>query len=95
MLERRGEVARALEPVGLAERALDRVRAVRLLEPALARREERADLEVVDLLQQPARALADGVIVTPTLLKLAPEPVQRVIGNLSDANQLLIALGAA
>ena len=35
------------------------------------------------------------VIVTPTLLKLAPEPVQRVIGNLSDANQLLIALGAA
>ena len=29
-------------------------------------------LEVVDLLEHPARALADGIIVTPTLLKLSP-----------------------
>ena len=50
------------------------------------------DLEVVDLLEQPLRALADGVIVTPTLLKLSPLPAQRVIGNLNDTNQLLLAL---
>jgi len=30
--------------------------------------------------------------VTPTLLKLLPLPVQKVIGNLSDTNQVLIAL---
>ena len=50
-------------------------------------------LEIVDLLKHPERALADGIIVTPTLLKLWPLPVQRVIGNLSDANELLLAMG--
>jgi circadian clock protein KaiB len=53
----------------------------------------RYDLEIVDLLEQPKRALADGIIVTPTLLKVSPAPVQRVVGNLSDTNQVLAALG--
>jgi circadian clock protein KaiB len=52
----------------------------------------RHELEIVDLLKNPKRALADGIIVTPTLLKLSPLPVQRVIGNLSDTNQVLQAL---
>ena len=55
----------------------------------------RCDLEIVDLLEHPQRALADGIIVTPTLLKLLPLPVQRVIGNLSDTNQVLLALAEA
>ena len=50
------------------------------------------ELEIVDLLWHPQRALADGVIVTPTLLKLFPLPVQRVIGNLSDTSQVMLAL---
>jgi circadian clock protein KaiB len=50
------------------------------------------ELEIVDLLQQPQRALADGIIVTPTLLRLLPFPVRRVIGNLSDTNQVLLTL---
>jgi circadian clock protein KaiB len=50
------------------------------------------ELEIVDLLEDPRRALADGIIVTPTLLKLMPLPVQRVIGNLSDTNQVLQTL---
>jgi circadian clock protein KaiB len=50
------------------------------------------ELEIVDLLKDPKRALADGIIVTPTLLKLSPLPVQRVIGNLNDTNQVLQAL---
>jgi len=49
-------------------------------------------LEIVDLLQFPKRALDDRIIVTPTLLKLMPLPVKRVIGNLSDHEQLLLAL---
>ncbi|MFO0750509.1 MAG: circadian clock KaiB family protein [Myxococcota bacterium] len=49
-------------------------------------------LEVVDVLKHPARALADGVIVTPTLVKLLPLPVVRVVGNLSDAAQVLLIL---
>lgn len=50
------------------------------------------DLEVVDVLDHPQRALADGVIVTPTLLKLRPTPVQRIVGGLSDTSQLLRVL---
>jgi circadian clock protein KaiB len=50
------------------------------------------ELEIVDLLEDPRRALADGIIVTPTLLKVMPLPVQRVIGNLSDTTQVLLTL---
>jgi circadian clock protein KaiB len=49
-------------------------------------------LEIIDLLDHPRRALADGIIVTPTLLKLLPLPVQRVVGNLSDTDQVLLVL---
>ena len=52
------------------------------------------EIEIVDLLEHPLRALADGIIVTPTLLKLLPLPVQRVIGSLSDTNQVLLALAS-
>ena len=52
----------------------------------------RHKLEIVDMLKHPLEALADGVIVTPTLLRLAPLPVRRVIGNLSDSVQVLLIL---
>lgn len=55
---------------------------------------EAYEIDVVDLLAQPARALADGIVVTPTLLILAPAPPRRVIGNLSDKSQVLLILGA-
>jgi circadian clock protein KaiB len=51
-------------------------------------------LEIVDLLVAPERALADGIIVTPTLLKVSPSPVQRLIGNLSDTEDVIRALEA-
>jgi circadian clock protein KaiB len=51
------------------------------------------ELEIVDLLIDPTRALADGIVVTPTLLKLSPLPVQRLVGSLGDAGQLLLTLG--
>ena len=51
------------------------------------------ELEIVDLLDHPARAADDAIIVTPTLVKWRPLPVVRVIGNLSDTNHVLLALG--
>ena len=51
-------------------------------------------LEIVDLLVEPERALADGIIVTPTLLKVSPSPVQRLVGNLSDTQQVVRTLEA-
>ncbi len=53
---------------------------------------DRHELEIVDLLASPRRAIEDGIIVTPTLLKLC-KPVRRVLGDLSDTKQVLIALG--
>jgi len=50
------------------------------------------ELEIVDLIHEPLRALADGIVVTPTLVRLAPLPVRRVIGNLGDTAQVLLML---
>jgi circadian clock protein KaiB len=50
-------------------------------------------LEVVDCFEEPQRALQDGVLVTPTLLKLSPSPQETVIGTLSDARQVALTLG--
>jgi circadian clock protein KaiB len=52
------------------------------------------ELEIVDLLEHPKRAVADGVIVTPTLLKVLPLPARRLIGSLSDTSQVLLALSS-
>jgi circadian clock protein KaiB len=54
----------------------------------------RHTLEIVDLLEDPRRALADGIIVTPTLLKLSPLPKQRMIGNLNDTDRVLMTLAS-
>ena len=50
-------------------------------------------LEVVDVLEHPARAMAEGVLVTPSLAKLSPMPGANVVGNLSDKAKVLAALG--
>jgi circadian clock protein KaiB len=52
-------------------------------------------LEVVDVLEHPRRAMAEGVLVTPSLAKLSPLPATNVIGNLSDKTKVLLALGLA
>lgn len=50
-------------------------------------------LEIVDVFEQPQRALAEGVLVTPSFTKLSPGPEARVIGNLSDSKVVLAAIG--
>lgn len=50
-------------------------------------------LEIVDVCEHPRRALADGVLVTPSLAKVSPAPAANVIGNLSDMRSVLAALG--
>jgi circadian clock protein KaiB len=53
----------------------------------------RHEIEVVDVFREPKRALADCILMTPTLIKLGPLPVQRIIGTLSEENSVLQALG--
>lgn len=50
-------------------------------------------LEVVDVLEYPLRALAEGILVTPSLAKLSPSPTASIVGNLSDKNSVLRVLG--
>jgi circadian clock protein KaiB len=50
-------------------------------------------LEVIDVLKDPLRALADGIVVTPSLTKLSPSPIAKIIGNLGDKSDVLHALG--
>lgn len=51
------------------------------------------ELEVVDVFKEPTRAAADGIRMTPTLLKLMPAPARKIVGNLSSAAQVITALG--
>ena len=53
----------------------------------------RHEIEIVDVLQEPRRAMADSVFMTPTLIKLAPTPDRRMIGTLSQSQLLLETLG--
>jgi circadian clock protein KaiB len=70
------------------------VAAIHNLRAALSHLPEHAiDLEVIDILVDPARAAHDGVLLTPMLVKLEPPPERRVLGNLSNREELLRALG--
>jgi circadian clock protein KaiB len=55
--------------------------------------EDNFKLEIVDVLETPLRALADGILVTPSLTKVSPSPVAKIVGNLSDKGSVLRALG--
>lgn len=45
-------------------------------------------LEIIDLYQQPARAIADQIVAAPTLVRRLPEPI-RLVGDLSDDEKVL------
>jgi len=50
-------------------------------------------IEVIDVLKEPMRALAEAILVTPTVVKLFPLPEQQIIGDLSEEEEVLRALG--
>ena len=55
---------------------------------------DRHAIEVVNVFKEPKRALSDGILMTPTLVKLAPAPApKKIIGTLSQTQPVLQALG--
>ncbi len=50
-------------------------------------------LEVINILDNPQRAEEDKILATPTLVKASPPPERRVVGDLSDKERVLTALG--
>jgi len=52
----------------------------------------RYQIEVVDLLKQPQLAQNDQIVALPTLVRKLPEPIKRVIGDLSNLERVMIGL---
>lgn len=50
------------------------------------------DLEVIDIYENPEATKELQIIATPTLIKLLPEPLRRIIGDLSDKEKVLAGL---
>lgn len=58
-------------------------------------REELADrytIEIIDVLEQPHLAEEEKILVTPTLIKQLPPPLQWIVGDLSDTQKVLLGL---
>ncbi len=49
-------------------------------------------IEVIDLLENPRLAKGDQILAIPTLVRKLPEPVRKIIGDLSDTERVLIGL---
>ena len=49
-------------------------------------------VKVIDVLKQPQLAEEDKILATPTLAKILPPPVRKIIGDLSDREKVLIGL---
>ena len=50
----------------------------------------RYHIEVVDLLQNPQLARDDQILAIPTLVRKVPEPLRKIIGDLSNAEKMLV-----
>lgn len=55
----------------------------------------RYELEVIDVYQNPEATKELQIIATPTLVKVLPEPLRRIIGDLSDLDRVLAGLNLA
>lgn len=54
--------------------------------------EGRYRLEVIDLLERPQLARGDQIFALPTLIRKLPEPIRRLVGDLSDTESALVGL---
>ena len=52
----------------------------------------RYEIEVVDLVEQPRLAAGDEIIAIPTLVRRLPEPMRKIIGDLSDFERVIVGL---
>jgi len=52
----------------------------------------RYEIEVVDLMKDPALAQRHQIVAIPTLIRQLPEPLKRIIGDLSNLEKVLVGL---
>jgi circadian clock protein KaiB len=49
-------------------------------------------IEIIDLLENPQLASTDQILAIPTLIRKLPEPMRKIIGDLSNAERVLVGL---
>lgn len=54
--------------------------------------DNRFEIKIIDVLQEPDLAESEKIFVTPTLIKEIPLPIRRIIGDLSDKDKVLMGL---
>jgi circadian clock protein KaiB len=54
--------------------------------------EGRYTIEVIDLIEKPQLAAGDQIIALPTLVRRLPEPIKKILGDLSDQERVLVGL---
>jgi len=52
----------------------------------------RYHIEIIDLLETPTLAKGDQIVAVPTLVRRLPEPVRKIIGDLSNTERVLVGL---
>lgn len=52
----------------------------------------RYQIEVIDLLKQPELAQLDQIIALPTLVRKLPEPIKRIVGDLSNSERVVVGM---
>ncbi len=52
----------------------------------------RYDIEVIDLVEQPQLSKGDQILAIPTLVRKLPQPMRKIIGDLSDTERVLVGL---
>ncbi len=52
----------------------------------------RYEIEVIDLREQPEYAQSDNILAVPTLVRRLPEPITKIIGDLSNTEKVLVGL---
>jgi circadian clock protein KaiB len=52
----------------------------------------RFNLQIIDIYQQPTLAKGEQIIAAPTLIKRLPLPLRKLIGNMADAEKVLVGL---
>ena len=52
----------------------------------------RYKIEVIDLLVKPQLAAGDQILAIPTLVRKVPEPIRKIIGDLSNEEKVLVGL---
>jgi circadian clock protein KaiB len=73
-----------------SHRALDNLRTICELDV-----QHGYEVEVIDVLEHPTLAEREKILATPTLVKHIPGPVRKIVGDLSDRQQVLVGLDLA